>query len=126
MKATVFSAATLATAASAAPLLDNVLDTVDAIVGDVPIVGHLLENVPPTPTPEGAVSVVPADELVDRPPIQEIVAALPVNQIVSALPLGEIVSAVPITRDVGEDADEKVEDVTEFLGGIPLLGGLLD
>jgi len=125
MKATVFSAATLATAASAAPLLDSVLDTVDAIVGNVPVVGDLLENVPATDILKGVFAVVPADELVDRLPIQEIVAALPVNQIVSALPLGEIVSAVPIKRDV-EDAEEKVEDVTDFLGDIPLLGGLLD
>jgi hypothetical protein len=128
MKATgIFSVATVATAATAAPLLGSVLDTVEGVVGGLPIVGDILERVPVTDLLNGVFARLPVDELVDRLPVQDIVQQLPVGEIVEQLPLQPIVDTVnEVVGGVADLAPVKRGYVGNALSGIPLVGSILD
>lgn len=126
MKATSFySMATLATAASAAPLLDDAVDTLEGVVGNVPVVSDLLQVVPAENLLDGVVTRLPTDELINRLPIKEIVNGLPVQDIIAQLPYAKIAEGLPIVGDAVSDENKK-RDITDSIGGIPLLGELLD
>ena len=123
----IFSVATMATAASAAPLLDDLVNTIEGVVGNVPVVADLLETVPATALVSGIFDRLDDDELVSALPIQDIVAGLPVQKIIAQLPVADIASGLPIAGDVVGDVagDKKKRDVTESLN-LPILGDLLD
>ncbi|KAG9256318.1 uncharacterized protein F5Z01DRAFT_505339 [Emericellopsis atlantica] len=128
MKATgIISVATLATAASAAPLLGGVLDTVEGVVGGLPIVGDILDRVPVTDLLDGIFARLPVDQLVDSLPAQDIVQQLPIGEIVQQLPLQNIIDTV--NSGVGSVADilpVKRGYVGNAISGVPLVGSILD
>ncbi|KAI6780874.1 uncharacterized protein J7T54_007354 [Emericellopsis cladophorae] len=128
MKATgIISVATLATAASAAPLLGSVLDTVEGVVGGLPILGDILDRVPVTDLLDGIFARLPADQLVDSLPAQDIIQQLPIGEIVQQLPLQNIIDTV--NSGVGSVADilpVKRDYVGNAVSGVPLVGSILD
>nr|QNN94285.1 EmeA [Acremonium sp.] len=129
MKATgIISVATLATAASAAPILGGILDTVEGIVGGLPIVGDILERVPVTDLLDGIFARLPVDELVESLPLQDIVQQLPIGEVVQALPLQPVLDAVNagVVGPVADILPVKRGYVGNAISGIPLVGSIID